>query len=177
VMGLAGPAFVAGAGALAFLLLAEVVASTAVTSEAALVYLAPRDNLWWSVVMISAQGALSVGLCLIVTLLRLPPLWYGVAVAAALSLALGLASFAKARLLARLTGHPVHGWRPALLYAAAAAVVLGWLATRLPEWAELLFGVPLILALYGYLIWTRGFGPADRALLRGGKDKGGAVAT
>jgi hypothetical protein len=44
--------------------------------------------------------------------------------------------------------------------------VLGWAATYLPEWAELIVGVPLILTAYGWLIWTRGFGPADRALLR-----------
>jgi hypothetical protein len=44
--------------------------------------------------------------------------------------------------------------------------VLGYGATRLPEWAELLIGVPLILAIYAWLIWTRGFGPADRALFK-----------
>jgi hypothetical protein len=43
---------------------------------------------------------------------------------------------------------------------------LGWLATQMPEWLELLVGIPVILAIYGWVIWTRGFGPADRALLR-----------
>lgn len=171
VLGLAGPAFVAGTAALALLLFAEVVASTAVTSEAALVYLAPRNNLGLSVAMIVLQGALSVLLCLGVRWCDLPPIWHSVAVSAALVLALAFASWVKARLLARLTGHPVHGWRPALAYAAAAAVVVGWLMTQLPEWAELLFGIPLILGLYGYLVWTRGFGPDDRALLTSSKPK------
>ena len=45
VMGLLGPEFVGGTGALAFLLAAEVVAATAVVSEAALVYVARMRNL------------------------------------------------------------------------------------------------------------------------------------
>jgi len=44
VMGLIGPDFVGGTGALAFLLAAEVVAATAVVSEAALVYMARVRN-------------------------------------------------------------------------------------------------------------------------------------
>src|SRR3546814_19425595 len=40
VMGLVGPNFVGGTGALAFLLVAEVVAAPAVVSDAALVYMA-----------------------------------------------------------------------------------------------------------------------------------------
>ena len=171
ILGLAGPEFVIGATALSLLLMAEVVASTAVTSESALVYMAPRRNLMISLAMIALQAALSVALCLIVQRLAWPPIAYAGAVALALTLALGVAALVKARLLARLTGHRVHGWRPVLLVAAGAAVVLGWFATRLPEWAELLVGVPLILGAYGWLIWTKGFGPADRALLRSGKDE------
>ena len=45
VMGLVGPDFVGGTGALAFLLAAEVVAATAVVSEAALIYMARMRNL------------------------------------------------------------------------------------------------------------------------------------
>ena len=47
-------------------------------------------------------------------------------------------------------------------------MVVGWLATRLPEWAELIFGVPAILLVYGIVIWTRGFGAEDRLLFRKG---------
>lgn len=172
VMGLAGATFVAGTAALGLLLAAEVVASTAVTSEAALVYLAPRRNLLLSLGMIGLQAVLSVAFCLVVERMGWPPILYGVAVALALVLALAAASLVKARLLARLTGAPVHGWRPALFVAAAGAIVLGYGATMLPEWAELLIGVPVILAVYGWIIWTRGFGPADRELLRSSRRKG-----
>ena len=55
-------------------------------------------------------------------------------------------------------------WAP--VWATAGATVLGWGATQMPEWAELLIGVPFILGIYAWLIWTRGFGPADRALFR-----------
>jgi hypothetical protein len=46
-------------------------------------------------------------------------------------------------------------------------VLIGWATTSyLPEWAELLFGVPAILGIYGWVIWRRGFGPEDRVLFR-----------
>src|SRR3546814_9589012 len=56
VRGLVGPNFVGGNGALAFLLLAEVVAATAVVSEAALVYVARKRNLAISMGMIGLQA-------------------------------------------------------------------------------------------------------------------------
>ena len=31
---------------------------------------------------------------------------------------------------------------------------------------ELVFGIPAILATYGYVIWKRGFGPEDRVLFK-----------
>src|SRR3546814_9676553 len=55
VMGLVGPNFVGGNGALAFLLLAEVVAATAVVSEAALVYVARKRNLAISLATIRSE--------------------------------------------------------------------------------------------------------------------------
>lgn len=172
VMGLAGPGFVVGAGALAFLLTAEVVASTAVTSEAALIYLAPRRNLGLSCAMIAVQAVLSIMFCKAIEQMGWPPILYGVAVALALVVALALASLAKARLLSQLCEASVHGWRPAMLWAAAGAIVLGWVATQLPEWAELLLGIPIVLGIYGWVIWTRGFGPSDRELLRPTKKAG-----
>ena len=60
IMGLVGPHFVGGTGALGFLLLAEVVAATAVISEAALIYVARLRNLWVSVGAISLQAVLTV---------------------------------------------------------------------------------------------------------------------
>ncbi|WP_192878817.1 lipopolysaccharide biosynthesis protein [Sphingopyxis lindanitolerans] len=166
VMGLVGPQFVGGAGALAFLLAAEVVAATAVVSEAALVYVARHRNLLISLATLALQAVLSVVLILIARSMGLDPITYAAAVALALMLALGFASVVKARLLAKVLGAPVNSLRWALVWATGGAAVLGWGATKLPEWAELLIGVPVILGIYAWLIWTRGFGPADRALFR-----------
>ena len=70
-------------------------------------------------------------------------------------------------MLSRLLGESINNWRWTLVWAAGPAVLVGWLATRfLPEWAELLFGIPAILGAYGWVIWSRGFGPEDRILFR-----------
>jgi len=52
------------------------------------------------------------------------------------------------------------------VWAVAPAVLVGYLATLMPEWAELIIGIPLILCTYGWVIWRRGFGPEDRVLFR-----------
>ncbi len=167
VMGLVGPEFVGGTGALAFLLAAEVVAATAVVSEAALIYMARVRNLFVSLATIALQALLTVGGIMAVEAAGLDQLWRAAAAAAALMLSLAFASVVKARMLSRLLGESVNNWRWALVWAAAPAVLVGWGATRfLPEWAELLFGIPAILGLYGLVIWHRGFGPEDRVLFR-----------
>ena len=86
--------------------------------------------------------------------------------AISLMVALGVASLVKALLLSKLLGYPVNNWRWALVWAAAPAVVVGYAITYLPEWMELLLGIPMILGTYGYIIWRRGFGPEDRMLFR-----------
>ncbi|MEY4269518.1 MAG: hypothetical protein RLZZ58_734 [Pseudomonadota bacterium] len=169
VMGLVGPEFVGGTLALLFLLAAEVIAATAVVSEAALVYVARHRNLALSLITVAIQAGLSFALILWAENAGLDPLYDASAVAIALMLALGFASVTKSLLLSRLLGAPVNSWRWALAWAAGGAAIVGWAITQLPpayEWAELLVGVPLILAGYGWLIWTRGFGPADRDLFR-----------
>lgn len=166
MMGLGGPDYVDGTGALAFLLAAEVVAATAVVAEAALVYMARKRNLALSLGTIVLQAALTVGLILLVRDLGLGEAYKAAAAALGLLLALGAASLAKALLLGRLLGHPVNNWRWPLVWATAPAVVVGFLATLMPEWVELLVGVPLILLTYGWVIWNRGFGPEDRVLFR-----------
>jgi len=183
VMGLVGPGFVGGTGALGVLLAAEAIAATAVVSEAALIYVAPKRNLAISVAMILVQAALSV---LFVYLIRaaLPLLvdwgWHArpaprddpipaAGPALALMVALGMASVAKAWLLKRLLGAPVNGWRWPVVWAGLTALVVGWSVTRLPhrlEWMELALGVPLILGTFGAVIWRYGFSHADRALFR-----------
>ena len=82
-------------------------------------------------------------------------------------LALGVASVIKARMLARILKEPINNWRWPLIWAAAPAVIVGWMVTRyLPEWAELLFGIPAILGVYAVVIWRKGFGSEDRVLFR-----------
>jgi len=184
VMGLVGPTFVGGTGALAVLLAAEAIAATAVVSEAALIYIAPWRNLFISVAMIAIQAALSV---VLVYLIRsvLPSLvdagWISArpapnedliaaaGPAVALMIALGLAAVAKAWLLRGLLKARVNGWRWSVIWAALVAGALGWSVTRLPhsfEWFELVVGVPSILGTFGAIIWYKGFNQDDRALFR-----------
>ena len=169
VMGLVGPEFVGGTGALAFLLAAEVIAATAVVSEAVLIYVARGRNLAISVGTIAFQAGLTVGLIMLVQNLGYGEPFKAAAAAIALLIALGLSSLVKALLLTRILGYPINNWRWALVYAIAPAVLVGWLATQLPEWAELAVGIPAILATYGFVIWKKGFGPEDRMLFKRNK--------
>ena len=166
VMGLVGPTFVGGTGALAFLLAAEVVAATAVVSESALVYMARHRNLMISLAMIAVQAALSFAFILGARAMDWPELYVAAGPALALCVALGLAAIVKARLLSRLLGAPVNAWRWALVWAATLATLAGIGVTQIPEWAELILGIPLILGLYCWMIWSKGFGPEDRELFR-----------
>ncbi len=166
VLGLVGPGFVIGVLALALLLATEAVAATAVVSESALVYVAAKRNLMLSILVILVQAALSIGLIMLCQMMQWPPISYAAAVALALLLAMALGSVVKARLLGRLLGHHVNAWRWAIAWGVAGALTAGLLAVRLPEWMELLLGIPAILAIYGWIIWHWGFGPEDRILFR-----------
>ncbi|ODT00238.1 MAG: polysaccharide biosynthesis protein [Erythrobacter sp. SCN 62-14] len=166
VMGLWGPSYVAGTAALTFLLAAEVVASTAVVSESVLVYIARKRNLAISVGIIALQAALTMGFVTLATRYDMSEGFKAAGAAGALLLSLAASSLIKAVLLKSLLKAPVSNWRWPLVYAAAAAVAVGFAAKLLPEWAELLVGVPAIAAVYGYVIWHRGFGPEDRVLFR-----------
>jgi hypothetical protein len=169
VMGVVGPGFVGGTGALAFLLAAEVIAATAAVSEAALVYVARHRNLMISTLMVAVQALLSVGFILAMRRADWPAAYQASGPAVALMLALALASVLKARLLGRLLGAPVQGWRWPLVWAAAGATLVGYAFTSLParfEWAELAVGMPLIMITFGIIVWKRGFTHDDRALFR-----------
>ena len=167
VMGLVGREFVGGTGALAFLLAAEVVAATAVVSEAALIYVARVKNLVVSVVTIGLQAVLTFSGIWLMQYYGYNSLYQAAAAAIALMLALGFVSIVKSRMLARHLRESINNWRWAVVWAAAPAVLIGFLATRyLPEWAELLFGIPAILASYFYVIWKKAFGPEDRKLFQ-----------
>jgi len=166
VMGLVGPNFVSGTAALGFLLTAEVVAAMAAVSEAALIYIASHRNMWISLSMIVLEAALAVALILIMRKLEFAVMWQATGPAIALLLSLAYAAIAKSRLLCRLLDAPVSGWRWPLVWAAGAAVVVGQVAILMPEWAELVFGIPVILVAFGAVLWTKGFGPEDRELFR-----------
>ena len=170
VMGLVGAGFVAGTAALGFLLAAEVVAATAAVSEAALIYCARHRNMMISLVMIVLEAGLAAGLILLMRSWDWPIMWQATGPALALMLSLGFAAVIKSRLLHRILGHPVSGWRWPLIWAAAAAMAVGQLVILLPEWAELVFGIPAILAAFGAIMWVKGFGPQDRELFRMSKD-------
>jgi O-antigen/teichoic acid export membrane protein len=164
IMGLVGATFVGGTGALAFLLLAEVVAATAVVSEAALVYVARLRNLWVSTATIALQAVLTVAAMLVADRLNWNEGWRAAAAATSLMVALGVSSLVKATMLSRILGQTINNWRWALIWAAAAAIVAGQLVILLPQWGQVVFGIPAILLLYGWIIWTKGFGPEDRVL-------------
>ena len=172
LMGLGGPDFVKGTGALGFLLVAEVVAATAVVSEAALVYLARYQNFVLSLVTIALQAALTVGGLELARSMGYGDGWRIAAAAAALMVSLATASVLKSRLLSRLLDQPINNFRKALAWAVIPALAVGLVARAvLPEWAEIALGIPAILGVYVWMIWNKGFGPEDRVLFR--KEVGG----
>lgn len=167
VMALVGADFTIGTGTLAFLLAAEVVAATAVVSEAALIYVARHRNMGISLVMLALEAALSAIFIIVMRRLEWPAAWQATGPAAALCVALAFASIAKSRLLSHTIGHKVSGWRWPLILAIAAGLAVGIpVRLYLPHLAQLLLGIPLILGTFGYVMWTRGFGPEDRVLFR-----------
>ncbi len=166
VLGLVGAGFVAGTAALGFLLAAEVVAATAAVSEAALIYTARHRNMVISLTMIAIEAALAALLIIGMRKLGWPEMWQATGPAIALMIALAFAAVVKSRLLGRVLGGKVSGWRWPLIWAALAASIVGTAVVRLPEWAELVFGIPAILLAFGAVLWTRGFGPEDRELFR-----------
>ena len=167
VMGVVGPQFVAGTAALAFLLIAEVLASTGAVCESALVYTARHTNLLISVAMLALQIALSFGLIFAMRWQGWPTNYQAAGPAVALMTTLALTSVVKARLLGRILGTSVSPWRWPLVWAALAAILVGSGFTALPprlEWTELALGEPAIAATYLFILWRWAFGPADRAL-------------
>jgi hypothetical protein len=130
--------------------------------------------------MLSTQALLTVGIILGLDAAHWPEdddlrqAFQSAGAAVALCLALGMASVLKARLLSKLLGAPVQGWRWPLVWAAAAAILVGYGFTSLPqafEWAELVIGSPLILLVFGWVVWLRGFTQEDRELFRLRKDR------
>lgn len=155
VLGLVGHDFLGGETILGFLLIAEVLAATGAVAEAALIYASPHRNLMLSLVGIGSQAAAT---------LVLVPLLDGAGAAAGLAFALLLGSVLKARLLSRLLAAPIIGWRWALLPAAAVAIGAGLVCRQFPAYWQLVGGIPLILGVYGAILWSKGFRASDRLL-------------
>jgi len=167
VMGLVGSGFTGGTAMLGFLLIAEVIAAAAFVCEAALIYIARTKNMIISLIMLAMEAGLAAALILIMKGEHLPQAWQATGPAIGLCVALGFASIAKSRLLRKELGAPVSGWRWDLAWATAAGVAVG-AAVRyfLPEFLQLILGVPAILVGFGAILWTKGFGPEDRELFR-----------
>jgi O-antigen/teichoic acid export membrane protein len=166
VMGLVGSGFTGGAAMLSFLLAAEVIAAAAVVSEAALIYVARTRNMIISLMMLAIEAGLAVALILIMRREGLPQSFQATGPAIALCVALAFASITKSRLLCKELGERVSGWRWDLVWATAAGVVAGSAVRLLPQGLQLIIGVPAILGAFGAVLWTKGFGPDDRALFR-----------
>jgi hypothetical protein len=166
-MGLVGSGFTGGTAMLGFLLAAEVIAATAVVSEAALIYIARTQNMIISLIMLAIEAGLAAALILIMRQEGLPDAFQATGPAIALCVALGFASITKSWLLKRKLDAPVSGWRWSVAWAAAAGVAVGAPARLfLPPLLQLVIGIPAILAAFGGVLWTKGFGPEDRELFR-----------
>jgi O-antigen/teichoic acid export membrane protein len=172
VMGLVGSGFTGGTAMLGFLLAAEVIAATAVVSEAALIYVARTRNMIISLAMLALEAGLAAALILLMNHEGLPPAFQATGPAIGLCVALGFSSITKSRLLSRRLGAPVSGWRWDLAWATSAGVVVGaGVHYFLSEALQLIIGVPAILVAFFAVLWTKGFGPEDRELFRLRKDE------
>ena len=166
VMGVVGPEFVAGAGALVFLLIGEALAVPGAVAESALVYVARHRNLLLSALLLAFQVALSFALVLLMRHLGWPPAYQAAGPAVALAGSLALGSVVKVRFLGALLEARVSPLRVQIVWAILAASAVGWAVTHLPEWAELLVGIPVILIVYAFVLWMWAFGPEDRTLFQ-----------
>lgn len=179
VMGVVGPEFVAGAGALCFLLAAEVLAANGAVSEAGLVYVARHRNLMLSIAMLGFQVALSFALIFVARDMGTNQMVQAAMPAVALSLSLGLGSIVKSRLLSRLLGASVSAWRWPWVWAVVATSIVGWAFVQLPpelEWAELMIGIPTMLLVYCFVLWRWAFKDEDRALFQKSPPSADAMA-
>ena len=165
VMGLVGSGFTGGTAMVAFLLAAEVIAATAVVSEAALIYIARGRNMVLSLIMLALEAGLAAALILVMKAEGFPQAYQATGPAIGLCIALAFASITKSRLLASELGQRVSGWRWDLAWATAAGALAGVVIRLLPQPFQLI-GVPVILVAFGAVLWTKGFGPEDRELFR-----------
>ena len=170
VMGLVGSSFTSGTAMLGFLLAAEVIAATAVVSEAALIYVARTQNMIISLIMLALEAGLAAALILLMRADGMPLTFQATGPAIGLCAALAFASIAKSRLLRRELDERVSGWRWDLVWAILAGALAGAVVHELmPQTWQLVAGVPLILIAFFATLWKTGFGPEDRELFKLGK--------
>lgn len=169
VMGVVGPQFVAGAGALCFLLATEVLATPGAVAEAGLVYLARHRNLIVSMLLLGFQTALSFALVFTMRNWGWDVNYQAAGPAVALALTVALGSAIKCAMLSKLVGARVFALRPGFFAAVAVAGLVGWAFTALPhrlEWVELSIGVPAIFAAYFAVIAKWALNEEDRKLFK-----------
>lgn len=167
VMGLVGSGFTGGTAMLAFLLAAEVIAATAVVSEAALIYVARTKNMMISIIMLALEAGLAAALILIMKAQGLPPSFQATGPAIGLCVALAFSSITKSRLLRIELAAPVSGWRWDLIWSTLSGLVVGVAVHYfLSGILQLIIGVPAIMVAFGAVLWKTGFGPEDRELFK-----------
>ncbi len=168
-MGLIGDGFGAGAGILFLLLAAEVFYVTGAVSEGALVYMARHRNLMTSLTVLAAQIMMTIGFIHLFDILfpgvdENRPV-QGIGAALALALAALFSSMLKVMLLHHLIPERVSGLRWIFVPATIATSIAGYAVLNYltPFW-QLALGLPVLVALYGGLIWNFGFRGPDRLL-------------
>jgi O-antigen/teichoic acid export membrane protein len=164
VMGLVGSGFTGGTAMVTFLLAAEVIASVAVVTEAALIYVARKRNMVISIIMLAMEAGLAAAFILIMKGEGLPLEYQATGPAMALCVALGFASIAKAWLAKRVLGASVSGWRLQLIWATAAGAAVGAAMRLVVPAAFQLAGVPVILIAFFAVLWFTGLSEDDREL-------------
>ncbi len=168
-MEVVGEGFGAGAGVLFLLLAAEVFYVTAAISESALVYMARHRNLIASLIALGAQIVMTLGFIQLFDVVfpdvaENRPV-QGIGAALALALAALLASILKVVLLHHLIPERVSGLRWVYLPVTAVTAAAGFASMHfLPAFWQIAVGLPLLIAIYGGLMWTFGFKGADRLL-------------
>ena len=112
------------------------------------------------------QAVLTIGFMVAITEYDLAESLRAPAAALALAISLAAASIIKSVMLGRILGETVNNFRWGLVIAAIPAALVGWGVTQLPEWVELVVGIPAILATYAVFVWFVGFREDDRVLFR-----------
>ncbi|OWV34624.1 polysaccharide biosynthesis protein [Pacificimonas flava] len=164
-----GGGFGAGAGVLFLLLAAEVFYVTAAVTEGALVYMARHRNLIASLVALGVQIALTIAFVAGFDV-AFPGVGedrpvQGIGAALALAIAAALASIMKVILLHHLVREKVSGWRPVFLSATLVTAAAGYVVmTYLPDFWQIVVGLPALIMVYGSIMWVFGFKGPDRLL-------------